>query len=96
MKSKRIAFSLLMVNEFIYEENIASRAEVIQVFQELERFYFHSSQASESPYLRRFRKWKIYLSRGRVSQPVDEEIGRLVLFKAPLVFQHDQVASIVK
>lgn len=66
------------------------------MFPELERFYFHSSQASESPYLRWFRKWKIYFSRGTVSQPVDEEIGRPVLFKAPSVFQRNQVAPILK
>ena len=56
------------------------------------------SQASESRYLERFRKWKIYLSRGRVSQPVDKEIGRLVLFKARSprpVFQRNQVASLI-
>ena len=55
------------------------------------------SQASESRYLERFRKWKIYLSRGRVSQPLDKEIGRLVLFKARTprpVFQSNQVASL--
>ena len=55
------------------------------------------SQSSESRYLERFRKWKIYLSRGRVSQPVDKEIGRLVLFKARTprpVFQCNQVASL--
>ena len=58
------------------------------------------SQASESRYLERFRKWKIYLSRGRVSQPVDKEIGRLVPFKARTsrpsrpVFQRNQVAPL--
>ena len=55
------------------------------------------SQASESRCLERFRKWKIYLSRGRVSQPIDKEIGRLVLFKARTpgpVFQRNQVASL--
>ena len=55
------------------------------------------SQASESRYLERFRKWKIYLSRGWVSQPVDKEIGRLVLIKARTprpVFPSNQVASL--
>ena len=55
------------------------------------------SQASESRYLERFRKWKNYLSRGRVSQPIDKEIGRLVLLKAHTprpVFQRNQAASL--
>ena len=55
------------------------------------------SQASESRYLERFTEWKIYLSRGSFSQPVDKEIGRLVLFKARTprpVFQRNQVASL--
>ena len=52
----------------------------------------------QSPYLRTFRKWKLFaLSRGRViSQLVNKERGRP--FKAPLVFQRNQVAllSIMK
>lgn len=80
-------------NNFIFETNITNRNwGYIQVLQELERCHFRSSQ---SPYLQTFRKWKIFaLSRGRVSQLVDKERGRP--FKAPLLFQRNQVASKMK
>ena len=79
---------------FIFGTNMTNRNwGYIQVLQELERCHFHSSQSPS--YLRKLRKWKIFaLSRGRVSQLVDKERGQR--FKAPLVFQRNQVASKMK